>query len=233
VSNVAIYAIGDLHLSFSNDKPMSIFGSNWDNHYEKIKDNWLKKVNEEDVVLILGDTSWGMKPQEARKDLEFVDALPGHKVLIKGNHDYWWETISKNKRIFNNLSIDYIQNNSIQYKDIAICGTRGWICPNEMNFTDKDKKIYMREVNRLKISLESANKDVKEIIVIMHYPPMNSLKQESEFTSLLKEYNVKKVLYGHLHGEASFSQGPMGYFDGIFYKLVSCDYLNFDLARID
>lgn len=230
---MAIYAIGDLHLSFSSDKPMNKFGLKWEKHYEKIKKNWLKKVNEDDLVLLLGDNSWAMKIEEARKDMEFIDSLPGHKVMIKGNHDYWWETISKNKKIFSDLNIDYIQNNSINFQGVAICGTRGWICPNETSFTQEDEKIYNREVNRLELSLKSADKNAKEIIVMMHYPPMNSIKEESGFTKVLNKYNVKNVLYGHLHGEDAFIQGPKGLIKGINYSLVSCDYLDFDLAKVD
>jgi len=223
---MALYAIGDLHLSFSTDKPMDIFGDIWVNHTEKIKNNWAKKITQEDTVLIPGDISWGMKLAEAMEDLKWIDSLPGRKVLLRGNHDYWWGSIKKLNNIFESMS--FLQNNYYPYKDYAICGTRGWICPNEAKFDEHDEKIYRREILRLKLSLDSAIKDgYKKIIVMTHYPPTNDKLEPSEFTKTYEEYKVEKVIYGHLH-DKSYDLGLKGVYNSIEYHLVSADYLNFD-----
>ncbi|WP_304942336.1 metallophosphoesterase [Vallitalea guaymasensis] len=226
-----IYAIGDLHLSFSNDKPMKVFGQHWDKHYIKIKNDWEKRVKDDDLVLVPGDISWAMKLEEAREDIKFISQLPGRKILVKGNHDYWWNSLSKVSTMYKEL--DFIQNNSIIYKNIAICGTRGWICPNETKFTKDDEKLYNREVNRMEIALKSIREQVDKIYVMSHFPPTNDKLEPSDFTRLYKEYNVDKVIYGHLHGEESFKMGLQGVVDDIEYILVSCDYLDFKLKIID
>ncbi len=230
VIKMAIYAIGDLHLSFSSNKPMNKFGEHWDMHYEKIKDDWLSCVSDSDTVLISGDISWAMKLEEAKEDMMFISQLPGRKILIKGNHDYWWQSYNKVAAVYHELS--FIQNNSYQVGSIAICGTRGWLCPNERNFTKNDKKIYNRECNRLELSLSTVNKACEDIYVMLHYPPTNDRFESSGFTEVLKKYSVSKVLYGHLHGHNAFKAGIKGLVDGIEYHLVSADYLNFKLKKI-
>lgn len=226
-----IYAIGDLHLSGSTNKPMDIFGDNWIDHTEKIRENWLKRVKNEDAILIPGDISWAMNLEEAMIDLEWIASLPGEKYLIKGNHDYWWSSITKLNTLFD--SMNFVQNNFFTYGDIAICGTRGWNSPNHYRFTDHDEKIYLREVNRLETSLNQAkNSGYKNIIAMLHYPPTNDKLEDSLFTNTLEKYNVKQVVYGHLHGEASFDAGLKGIHNGVNYELVSCDYINFDLKKI-
>ncbi|MCT4545433.1 MAG: metallophosphoesterase [Vallitalea sp.] len=226
-----IYAIGDLHLSFSNNKPMKVFGNHWNKHYEKIKNDWEARVKEDDLVLIPGDISWAMKLEEARKDMEFISRLPGRKILIKGNHDYWWSSLNKVSTMYKDL--EFIQNTSIIYNNIAICGTRGWTCPNKVKFTKDDEKLYLREVNRLEIALKSINQPIDKIYVMTHFPPTNELFEPSEFTKLYNEYNVDKVIYGHLHGKESFKMGLQGVRENVEYILVSCDYLNFKLKLID
>lgn len=232
---MSIYAISDLHLSFSTNKPMNIFGDNWDNHEKKIKDNWLKTVNSNDTVLLPGDFSWGMNFEEAKPDFEYLNALPGKKIMLKGNHDYWWGTVNKIKEFIqeNNFNdIDVLYNNSFLIEDKIICGTRGWT----INGNDEEnEKIYKRELLRLEISLnDGINKygEDKDIIVCMHYPPTNEdLMENSEFIKIMKKYNVKKCLYGHLHGEAH-KEAIEGNICGIDVRLVSCDYTDFNIIKI-
>ena len=206
IISMSIYAISDLHLSFSTNKPMNIFGDNWNNHEKKIKDNWLKTVTAEDTVLLPGDFSWGMNFEETKPDFEYLNELPGRKIILKGNHDYWWGTVNKIKEFFqtNNFNnIDILYNNSYLVEDKIISGTRGWtITGND----EENEKIYKREVLRLEMSLKDGiNKygEDKEIIVCMHYPPTNEdIMGKSEFIQIMKKYNVKKCIYGHLHGES-------------------------------
>ncbi|KXZ39158.1 hypothetical protein SAMN05661008_01147 [Alkalithermobacter thermoalcaliphilus JW-YL-7 = DSM 7308] len=228
---MALYAIGDLHFGKAVNKPMDIFGDNWDNHTQKIIDNWKKTVNNDDTVLIAGDISWGINLNEAMPDLQDIHNLPGKKILVKGNHDYWWATITKLNKLFDDMK--FLQNNYYIYKDYAICGTRGWICPNKNKFDEEDEKIYKREIQRLRLSLDMAKKDgFEKIIVMTHYPPTNDDLEESEFTKTYKQYNVKKVVYGHLHGKEFFKYALEGNKDGIDYTLVSCDYTDFKLVKI-
>ena len=228
---MSLYAIGDLHFSTSVNKPMNIFGDNWDNHEIKIIDSWRLKVKPEDTVLVLGDTSWGINLEEAKSDLDIISELPGQKFFIKGNHDYWWTTVTNLNKLYDNCK--FMQTNFYEYGEYAICGGRGWICPNDVKFDSKDEQIYKREENRIRISLEAARKNgYEKIIVVTHYPPTNDKLEESIFTRLYEEYKVEKVIYGHLHGRESFKMGLKGIRNGVEYILASCDYLNFDLIKI-
>ncbi|WP_341877547.1 metallophosphoesterase [Defluviitalea saccharophila] len=223
---MSIYAIGDLHLSGAVDKPMDKFGKNWENHARKIKMNWLEIISDEDTVLIPGDISWGMTLEEADIDLQFINELPGRKIFIRGNHDYWWKSVTKLNTIYENMY--FIQNDFVPAEGFAVCGGRGWICPNDIKFTAHDQKIYEREEKRLRLSLQAAKRAKHErIIVIMHYPPTNENLEPSIFTHLFEEFKVEKVLYGHLHGKDSFNLGLQGIHNGIEYKLVSSDYIDF------
>lgn len=219
-----IFAMGDLHLASSVDKPMDIFGDNWDRHVEKIKYNWKKQVAKEDFVIIAGDISWAMNLEEAKSDLEILYNLPGKKICIRGNHDYWWGKISKLNQFYEDIY--FLQNKAYQIDEVALCGTRGWLCPNDTKFTEHDQKLYEREAMRLKLSLEEA-KNIENKIVILHYPPTNDKKEPSLFTELIETYNVKQVIYGHLHGEEAYSQSLLGEYKGTKYQLVSADYLDF------
>ena len=228
---MSLYAIGDLHFSTSVNKPMNVFGNNWDKHEVKIIDSWRLKVKPEDTVLVLGDTSWGINLEEAKSDLDIISELPGQKFFVKGNHDYWWTTVTNLNKLYDNCK--FMQTNFYEYGEYAICGGRGWICPNDVKFDSKDEQIYKREENRIRISLEAARKKGHEkIIVITHYPPTNDKLEESLFTRLYEEYKVEKVIYGHLHGRESFKMGLKGIRNGVEYILASCDYLNFDLIKI-
>lgn len=223
---MSIYAIGDLHLSFSEgvEKPMDMFGLEWVNHAERVRGNWIRTVSQDDTVIIAGDISWGLHMEEALADLDWIDALPGKKVLVKGNHDLWWNSITKLKRLYDNIF--FVQNNYFPVGKVAICGTRGWICPGDNNFTAHDEKIYKRELIRLRFSIEEAvHAGYMNIVGVLHFPPTNDKLQGSGFTELFSEYGVKKVVYGHLHGKEAFSKGLEANLNGVEYKLVSLDKL--------
>lgn len=226
---MALYAISDLHLSLNSDKPMDVFGEHWYNHHERIKENWINKITNKDTVLIAGDISWSMKMEDGMEDLEWIHKLPGKKIISKGNHDYWWGSISKLNSLYEDIS--FIQNNYFVYEDYAICGTRGWIPPSD-KYTQHDEKIYNREKIRLRISLDSAKKaGYEKIIVMIHYPPVNDKFEETELIKIFKEYNVEKVIYGHLHG-ASLKNIFEGKHHGIEYIMTACDYINFNPISI-
>jgi len=212
------------------DKPMDIFGDKWVYHHEKIKENWINKISDDDTVLIAGDISWSMNMEEGLEDLEYINMLPGRKIIVKGNHDYWWGSITKLNSLYDNMK--FIQNNFFTYEDYAICGTRGWTNAESENSSKHDVKIYSRELLRLRLSLDAAVKSgYKKIIVMLHYPPTNDKFEESEFTKIFKEYNVEKVIYGHLHGYSlkNVLEGVVG---GVEYIMTSCDYINFDPIKI-
>ncbi len=233
---MSIYAIGDLHLSFSADKPMDRFGGPWVNHTESLKNCWESMVQPEDTVILAGDSSWALKFKEYLADAEYLEGLPGKKVLIKGNHDLWWGTLTKMKK--SESSIFYLHNTfyetSCENQPYAICGTRGWICPGDDPFTENDRKIYLREMNRLETSLQDAQRagygkgqDAKgPILCAIHFPPTNPKHEVSGFTELFTRYGVQTVVYGHLHGEEGYRKGIKGEYNGVEYKLVSLDYLN-------
>ena len=234
---MSIFVIGDLHLSFNNPKPMDIFGENWAGHEEKIRNNWIQNVTEKDLVILPGDFSWETYLEDTKQDFNYLNNLPGKKLLLKGNHDYWWTTVTSMRTFFkeNNFkNIDFLYNNSYEFEDKIICGTRGWSIIDEAD----DKKLIKRELIRLELSLQNGvNKygNDKEIIVFMHYPPITQAKilseEEAEFVQLMKKYNVKRCYYGHLHG-ASISDAVEGNVEGIEFKLVSADGLDFKLLKI-
>jgi len=223
---MSIFVIADLHLSLSVDKPMDIYGGQWVNHAERIKKNWMKLIKEEDTVIIPGDISWGLRLTEAMEDLKWIDDLPGKKVLFKGNHDLWWNSIGKLNKLFEHLT--FIQNTYYETENHRICGSRGWTCPGESGFTQQDQKIYQRELGRLRLSLENAVKNGdsrKELIGVLHFPPTNEKLESSGFTDIFEEFGVKKVVYGHLHGREAYKNGLQGIKNGIEYYLTSCDKL--------
>lgn len=229
-----VFAIGDLHLSLDEriKKPMDIFGSRWVNHHERVKEHWESLAGEGDVVLIPGDISWGLREDEALADLAWIDSLPGRKVLTKGNHDLWWTTVSRLNKHFADMV--FLQNKAVMISDkVAICGSRGWICPGTDGFGEHDQKIYNREVLRMEMSLEDAKRQGAEVIIAaLHYPPTNDKHQDSGFTDLMTKYGVKTCVYGHLHGKDAFKNGIKGIYNGVEYKLVSLDYLEGEPALI-
>lgn len=228
-----VFAISDLHLSINNPKPMDIFGGNWDNYWDKIKSNWNNVVSNDDIVLISGDISWALKLQDAIPDLEEIDKLPGTKIIIRGNHDYWWTSYQKVKNILPK-SILAVQNNAIAFDNVVICGTRCWSIPTA-NSSEHDLKIYARELIRLKMTLDEASKSSNNelpIILMLHYPPFNALWQDNEVTNLINEYpNVIKVVYGHLHGKDCRAKDIV-IKNNIPYHLTSCDQVNNTLQLI-
>ena len=222
-----IYAIGDLHLSGNPpSKPMHIFGEHWLNHAELIQKNWLETINPEDTVIICGDTSWAMNLQEALVDLSFIEKLPGQKIILRGNHDYWWNSLKK-MQIATNNNFSFLQNNFFVAEDISICGTRGWLLPSSPNFTEEDATIYRREGLRLEASLRAAyDQGFRDIIVALHYPPLYNEDEESIFVELMEKYFVKKCVFGHVHGQEK-NLVFEGIRNNISYKLVSCDTQEF------
>ena len=228
-----LFAISDLHLSLSGDKPMDIFGEKWEGHHLKVKENWERLVDDSDTVILGGDLSWAMRLEEAEQDFHFIHNLPGKKVLFKGNHDYWWQSYAKVKKALPD-SIYAIQNNYYPYGDgIALCGTRGWTAPGAENYSEQDEKIYRRELARLELSLTEAQKGgCRKFVVTLHYPPFAPQGRETGFTEIMKEFGVKICLYGHLHG-AEGQRVFQGEKDGIRYHFISCDFLNFTPLLID
>ena len=241
-----VFAIADLHLSFGiPDKGMEIFGPVWKGWTQKLEDNWKRDIQQEDLVLIPGDISWAMRPEEAEKDLLWIDSLPGKKVLLKGNHDYWWGSLSKVKKILPQ-SIQVIQNNALLFDQIAVGGARLWDTP-EFSFSqwsqfrpnprentlterqenpDEMEKIFLRELQRLKLSLDQMDSRAKIRIALTHYPPIGGLLEESRASQILESYNINFCVFGHLHNLQPGSK-LFGEKNGISYHLVSADWLDF------
>ncbi len=220
-----IFALGDPHLSLSTDKPMDIFGPNWDNHAARLEAAWRAAVQPEDAVLLPGDISWGMSLDEAKADLAFLAALPGTKVLLRGNHDYWWNSISKVRAALPG-GMHAVQNDSLVLGGVAVLGTRGWVCPGSTLFDPAvDQKLYERELIRLELSLKSAQAGMPKLCML-HYPPFNERRQQSGFTELLEAYGVERAVYGHLHGKACRNAFE-GIRNGVEYTLCSADHLEF------
>ena len=223
-----VFAISDPHLSFANPKPMDVFGDRWENHAQRMKDAWQKKVGDEDIVLVPGDISWAMKEKDAMADLNFLASCPGYKVILRGNHDYWWNSISKVRAMLPE-KFYAIQNDSLRFGKLLLCGTRGWVCPGSAVYNEEeDRKIYEREVLRLQLSLQSLKRaEGDHVIAMLHYPPFNEKREESGFSSALAEAKVDQVIYGHLHGKSCMGAFE-GFRDGIEYHLVSGDHLQFE-----
>ncbi len=219
---MSIFVISDLHLSFGTDKPMNIF-KGWDNHIERLKANWNRLVKPQDTVILPGDFSWGLKLEETKADFEFLKTLNGKKIILKGNHDLWWSTVKKLNEFFAAQKIDDVEilfNNTIVAEGYAIAGTRGWF------YDDKaDKKIVAREAGRLEKSLTEAEKTGFPILVFLHYPPVYANEVCEEIFEIIKRHNVKTVYHGHIHG-AGFNNAVKSY-DGVEFKLISCDCIDF------
>ena len=226
---MVVWAISDLHLP-ARQKPMDIFGPHWQNHFERIREDWLDRVSEADVVLLPGDLSWAMHLEEALEDLSRVGALPGRKLLLRGNHDYWWSSIGRVRRTLPE-GCQAIQNDSVLLDGVLFAGSRGWTIPAEAEGDSDDARIYRRERQRLELSLKNARakSETAPLIAMMHYPPRS--EGAEGFADLLAQYGVSDVVYGHLHG-AGLSGAVRGEVDGIRYHQVSCDGLDFRLAQI-
>jgi predicted phosphohydrolase len=229
-----IFAIGDLHLAGGTGKTMDRFGEHWRDHDRKIFDAWGRAVSDDDLVLIAGDTSWAMRLEEALPDLDRIGRMNGRKLLIKGNHDYWWQSRSKMARLLH-PTIRVVNANAVIVNRVAVAGTRGWTCPNETNFDEQDARIYTREVGRLRSALASLGGRESEfdtLIVALHYPPANFRRQPSGFTDLIDEYGADVCVYGHLHGE-DIKTGLVGSRRKTNYYVVSADAVDFAPLEID
>lgn len=230
-----IYAISDLHLSFSTDKPMDIFGEKWENYEQKIKDNCNDVINDDDILLIGGDLSWAMKEEDAIKDFEFMSSIKGKKIVVRGNHDYWWKAISSVREMLEKHGIYALQNDSIKIDNVCVCGTRGWVVPERgKTLGEQDQKIYDRELIRLEMALKDAQTKMEEgdrLICLIHFPPFNSSLDDNEFTMLLEKYGVNDVVYGHLHGKIKYSKTSLNK-NGVNYYLSSCDKIDFNPIQI-
>ena len=228
-----IFAISDLHMSVANPKPMDIFGAKWANYLDKIKQDWLEKVTDEDVVLISGDISWAMTMADAIKDFEYFKDLPGKKVFIRGNHDYWWKSITRlREEMPENCFL--IQNDAIKFGNVVICGSRGWLTPGSPDYTKADEKIYLREIERLKMAFFRANELRQEndkLVCMMHFPPFNVRREDNEITALIDTNAVDALIYGHLHGKES-RVDKLLIKQEIPYYLTSCDLVDNKLVKI-
>lgn len=229
-----LFAIGDLHLASGTGKTMDRFGEHWRDHDRKIFEAWEQAVSDDDLVLIVGDTSWAMRIEEALPDLDRIGGMKGQKLLIKGNHDYWWQSNAKMARVLN-PSITILNGSSIIVNRVAVAGTRGWICPNDLHFKEHDLKIYEREVGRLRAALTALRGRENEfdaLVVALHYPPANASRESSGFTELIDEHGAGICVYGHLHGEdiASALTGLRGKAN---YYIVSADAVDFAPAEIN
>lgn len=223
---MGLYVIGDLHLSFGTDKPMDIFHG-WEDYVDRLTENWQSRITPEDTVVVAGDFSWGMTMEEALPDFRYLDRLNGRKLLLKGNHDYWFSTKTKveNALAAEGISgISILFNNAYPCGEYAVCGTRGWF--NEPG-SAADKKVMAREAGRLRLSLEAGKQLGKKPIVFLHYPPIGASSRSEELIALLQEYGVERCYYGHLHGQ-SCRNAVNGTVDGIEYRLISGDYIQFD-----
>lgn len=228
-----IFSISDLHMSTDGQKPMDVFGPGWANYMDKICEDWQKKVSDDDIVLICGDISWAMRLEDAVKDIESIKHLKGRKIMIRGNHDYWWKSVSK---IRSSLPENFyvLQNDSLKFGNVVICGSRGWTCEGAPDFSAEDRKLYLRECERLRLALGSAQKLREEgdkLLVMVHYPPFNVRREQSLFTELFENYKVDAVVYGHLHGKESRADKILER-KGINYYLTSCDQVDFKLVEI-
>ena len=229
-----VFAISDFHLSINNPKPMDIFGPSWENYLDKIIADWEERVTDEDIVLIPGDLSWAMKFEEAKPDLDFICNLKGKKVILKGNHDYWWSSISELRGyLYNNTYA--IQNDAIKLGNYVICGSRGWVAEDNGFKSEQDEKIYKRELIRMELSLKNPmtlKSDEDKVIVITHYPPFNYRMEYNEMIALFEKYKVNYVVYGHLHNE-DIKQKLTFERNGIKYYLTSCDLVGNKLIKIE
>ncbi len=227
---MALYAIGDLHLCLGAPKPMDIFGGAWVGYMDKLQKG-LSVITQEDTTVLLGDLSWALDLGQAKEDFAFINAIPGRKIILKGNHDYWWSTAAKFHKFcaehgFENMHL--LNNNFYEYSDIAICGTRGWFFEEERS-GDHDEKVFKRELMRLEASLKAAGD--KQKLVFLHYPPRYKGYICQEILDLLTRYEVRKCFYGHLHGP-SHKLAQEGQWDGVDFKLVAADYINFIPVKV-
>lgn len=231
--NPKIFVISDLHLPGADDKSMDLFGPHWQGHFEKIREDWLRRVGDNDIVLIPGDISWAMRLADAMADLRMIAMMPGNKVMIKGNHDFWWSSVSRVRAELPQMMY-VLQNDALQLGGVVFCGTRGWISPGAEVDDEDNRMIYRRELARLDLSLRAARQIDQEgrLVALCHFPPCGSRGEDSPVTELLERYGVSDVVYGHLHGPACASAFT-GAKNGIRYWFASCDCVGFSLLELD
>lgn len=224
-----IFTVSDLHLPGGMDKTMDMFGPGWQGHWDKIREDWQKRVEQDDIVLIAGDISWAMQLNDALEDLHSIGALPGKKILIRGNHDYWWSSVTRIRQLLpENMFV--LQNDALKIGDFVFAGTRGWM----ETASAEDKKIFAREKLRLDLTLSAAKKlctDVSVLITLLHYPPVIGRTRFNEFCGKMEQYGVKYCIYGHLHGAAPI-ESERTVHNGITYILSSCDMIGFQLREV-
>ncbi|WP_455528214.1 metallophosphoesterase [Huintestinicola sp.] len=228
---MALFVMGDLHLSLSSDKSMDIFGG-WENYVERIKENWKREVSPEDTVVVPGDISWAMSLKEAVADFRYIHELPGRKIILKGNHDYWWTTAAKMNNFLAENGFDSIfilHNNHYAYENYGICGTRGWINDDS---EPADAKVLAREAQRLETSIASAENAGLEPLVFLHYPPLYGNEYNPDLLEVMYRHNIKCCWYGHIHGRKGHQNAVNGERDGIVFQLVSADYVQFCPVKI-
>lgn len=228
---MAVYAIGDLHLSLTGDKAMDSFPG-WENYVSRIEENWLKIIRPEDTVVLVGDISWGMSLEESLEDFRFIDRLPGRKILLKGNHDYWWTTRSKIERFWQEHGLNslvMLHNNSIVAENLVICGSRGWIFDDS---EPADAKVMAREVGRLQASIGYPQPPALEKVVFLHYPPIYGEARALQILDILQQYQIQRCFYGHLHGPSG-QYAFQGAFQGTQFRLVSADFIKFAPIKLD
>ena len=225
-----IFAIGDLHLPGGDDKPMQVFGTHWEGHWDKIRADWRGRVTDADIVLIPGDISWAMHMENALPDLLSIGELPGRKILLRGNHDYWWGAITRVRDALPQ-GMYALQNDALVLDGVAFCGSRGWTCPQSEG--SEDARLYARELIRLRLSLEQARRLSPNgpLVALTHYPPLGEGGVRTPVSDLMEEFGVGDVVYGHLHG-ASIKTAFIGRVEGVRYHFVSCDGLDFKLYQM-
>lgn len=223
-----LFAISDIHLPGGQNKPMDRFGDNWGNHWANIRADWCERVGKEDIVLLPGDISWAMTLPEAAEDLAQIGELPGSKILLKGNHDYWWSSLSRVRALLKE-NCYALQNDALAVNGQVFCGSRGWVIPTAKS-DEEEIKIFRREIMRLEMSLQAAAKKGGATVALLHYPPFLPDRKPTAVTRLLEDYGVKLAVYGHLHDVPE--QPAEVCLNKVEYHLVSCDYLNFRLKEL-
>lgn len=226
---MVVYGISDLHLSFTSDKPMDVFGDHWKDHAGKMAEAWDRVVGDDDIVLCPGDLSWALRLEDAKADLDWIGARKGRlKVLGRGNHDYWWSAIGKVRKALPEGCVA-LQNDAIDLGDVVVAGSRCWAAPGGLDFSEADQKIYERELLRLGMSLKAGRKLAgdRPLIASIHYPPFGADGRATGFSELIEEHGVALCVYGHLHGRHAHRTAVVGEVRGVRYQLIACDFLDF------
>lgn len=226
-----IYAIADLHLDATGRKDMSVFGANWKNYEARLFSRWHRVVRAEDTVLIPGDISWAMRMAQARADLDRIEALPGRKILMRGNHDYWWQSLSKLKAM-GYKTLCFFQNDAIVVEGVRIVGTRGWANPSENASKSEDERLFARELTRLSLSLSKPTPTCARTVAMLHYPPFGADRRLNRIGERLVEAGVSQCIYGHLHGDG-LKHAVEGEHEGVYFRCVAADHIGFEPQRID